>query len=445
MDILRWFSSSYFPQIFNLGLYLGLVMGVLILLRPVLCRLLTPGQRTFLWGTAWVVGFFTVISPGLLGILSGIPLPTFPDLVIPRAENGTPLFVPEIAGAGTYRLVLPGGVVIPFQVSQGMAEALGWLGMVLLAAALVLACYSDRRTWKLSRLGTELDEERCRRLGVTGEDKLVVRLCPGLPTSFVIRRWRRHEIALQKELTEEQLRLVFLHEREHVKRHDPWLQGIAATMVCFHFWNPIIWLAYHFTRRDMELACDRRVLKQLGEAERRAYAHTLVDLACDKLRWGGLTTFGECDASRRVKAATRWAPEDESDDLELRRLLGWAGAVLLALFLLAGGPRDRTITADLVSDLERDGGWTWLAGEMAEQHVVPDEEEPLWIRGDGSSYAKIYILDEEGSWWSALIRRSLYRGHLDARLGRVDLPDTPDLSGCDPVSWEETEGVSGAA
>ena len=76
MDILRWFSGIYFPQIFNLGLYLGLVMGVLILLRPVLCRLLTPGQRTFLWGTAWVVGFFTVISPGLLGILSEIPLPS---------------------------------------------------------------------------------------------------------------------------------------------------------------------------------------------------------------------------------------------------------------------------------------------------------------------------------------------------------------------------------
>lgn len=438
MDILRWFSGIYFPRIFNLGLYLGLVMGVLILLRPVLCRLLTPGQRTFLWGTAWVVGFFTVISPGLLGILSEIPLPSFPELVIPRAENGAPLFVPEIAGAGTYRLALPGGVVIPIQVSQGMAEALGWLGMVLLAAALALACYSDRRTWKLARSGAELDEEQCRRLGVTGEDKLVIRLCPDLPTSFVIRRWRRHEITLQKELTEEQLRLVLLHEREHVRRHDPWLQGIAATMVCFHFWNPLIWLAYHFTRRDMELACDRRVLRRLSKEERRAYAHTLVELACDRPRWGGLTTFGECDACRRVKAAARWAPEDESDDWEPRRLLGWGAAVLLALLLLTGGPRDRAITADLVSDLEQDGGWSWLAGEMAEQSVVPDGEEPLWIRGEGSSYAKVYILDETGSWWSALIRRSLYGGHLDAHLSEMTVPDTPDLSGCDPISRDIT-------
>lgn len=148
---------------------------------------------------------------------------------------------------------------------------------------------------------------------------------------------------------------------------------------------------------------------------------------------------------RRVKAATRWAPEDESDDLDARRLLGWVVVLLLAASLFLGGPWDRTLTVDLVSDLERDGGWTWLAGEMAERNIVPDEEEPLWIRGEGSSYAKIYILDEERTWWSALIRRSLYRGHLDAHLDRVDLPDTPDLSGCDPISWEETEGTSGAA
>ena len=75
---------------------------------------------------------------------------------------------------------------------------------------------------------------------------------------------------------------------------------------------------------------------------------------------------------------------------------------------------------------------------MAQQHVVPDEEEPLWIRGDGSSYAKVYILDEEGSWWSALIRRTLYRGHLDAHLTEMTVPDTPDLTGCDPISWSGT-------
>lgn len=436
MEWLNWFFRDYFIAFINLGLFLGLAMGVLILLRPVTVRLLTPGQRVFLWGTVWFVGAI----PTLFATLAVIPFPSLRELAIPRAEGGYPRFFPEIQTAGAYRLALPGGRVIPFQVSPEWVRALGWLGLLFLAVTLALAIYSDRGVKRMARSGVELDQARYRQLGVTKVDKLVVRLCPNLPTSFVIRRWGRHEIALQKELPEEQLRLVLLHEREHVRRHDPWLQGLAVVAVCFYFWNPVIWLAYHFTRRDMELACDRRVLSQLGEKERRAYAHTLVDLACDKPRWGGLTTFGECDASRRVKAATRWVPEDEADGLEARRLLGWAAAVLLAVFLVAGGPSDWAVTADLVAALEQGGGWSWLAGEMTEQHIVPDKEEPLWIRGDDNGYTHVYFRDEAGSWWKALM--GFYREELDAHLMEMTIPDTPDLSGCDPISWGETEEIS---
>ena len=431
MEWLNGCFRDYFISFLNLGLYLGLAMGVLLLLRPALCRLLAPGQRVFLWGAVWLLGAI----PLLFSTLNGIPLPSLRELAVPRAEMGCPLFFPYLPAAGTYRLALPGGRVIPFQVSQEWVYALGWLGLGFLAVSLLLAAYSDWRVRRMARSGTELDRERYRQLGVAASDRVVVRLCPNLPTSFVIRSWGQHEIALQKELTEEQLRLVLLHEREHVCRHDPWIQGLAGVAVCLYFWNPVLWLAYHFTRRDMELACDRRVLNQLGEAERRAYAHTLVDLACDKPRWGGLTTFGECDASRRVKAAVRWAPEDEADSLELRRLLGWAGAALLALFLVAGGPRDRAITADLVADLEQGGGWSWLAGEMARRQIVPDAEEPLWI-GSDNRYAQIYFRDETGTWWKALM--GFYRGHLDAHLTETPIPDTPDRSDCDPIPWGET-------
>ena len=436
MELLNWLFRDYFIAFINRGLFVGLAMGVLILLRPVTVRLLTPGQRVFLWGTVWFVGAI----PTLLAALAAIPFPSLRELAIPRAEGGDPRFFPEIQTAGAYRLALPGGQVIPFQVSPEWVQALGWLGLLFLAVTLFLAAYSDRGVKRMARSGVELDQARYRQLGVAKVDKLVVRLCPNLPTSFVIRSWGRHEIALQKELPEEQLRLVLLHEREHVRRHDPWLQGLAVVAVCFYFWNPVLWLAYHFTRRDMELACDRRVLSQLGEKERRAYARTLVDLACDSPRWGGLTTFGECDASRRVKAATRWAPEDEADGLESRRLLGWSLAVLMAAFLVVGGPVDRTVTADLVAALEQGGGWSWLAGEMTEQHIVPDKEKPLWIRGDDNGYTHVYFRDEAGSWWKALM--GFYREELDAHLMEMTIPDTPDLSGCDPISWGETEGIS---
>ena len=120
-------------------------------------------------------------------------------------------------------------------------------------------------------------------MGAVRDEDLKLLLCPGLPTSYVVRTGLgRHEIVLQKELPPEQMRLVFLHERAHTARHDPWLQGIITVVLATYFWNPILWAAYYFTRRDMELACDQKVLEMLSEKDRRTYAHTLVELASDR-------------------------------------------------------------------------------------------------------------------------------------------------------------------
>ena len=112
MELLHNFFNSYFNLFLDLGLWCGIVMGIILLLRPVLCRLLTPGQRVFLWGVAWVGG----VAPQLFSLLARIelPVPTLRSLLIPRAEEGYPLFLPVMQEAGTYRLVLPGGATIPF-------------------------------------------------------------------------------------------------------------------------------------------------------------------------------------------------------------------------------------------------------------------------------------------------------------------------------------------
>ena len=127
MELLDYFFHGYFNLYLNLGLWCGMVMGILLLLRPVLCRLLTPGQRVGLWGVGWVAGF----APQLFSHLTRIdlPAPTLRSLLIPRAEEGYPLFLPVMQEAGTYRLVLPGGATIPFSITQKGIETLGWLGL----------------------------------------------------------------------------------------------------------------------------------------------------------------------------------------------------------------------------------------------------------------------------------------------------------------------------
>ena len=58
------------------------------------------------------------------------------------------------------------------------------------------------------------------------------------------------------------------------------------------------------------------------------------------------------------------------------------------------------------------------------------EEVPMHF-----NFAQIYFRDETGTWWKALM--GFYRGHLDAHLTELPIPDTPDRSDCDPIPWGE--------
>ncbi len=418
----------------NCGLLVGMVMGVLLLLRPVTVRLLAPGQRTFLWGAGWMMGF----APNWVLIYSLLPLPfpTFPDLVVPRAEDGYPMFLPLVREAGKQHVALPGGVVVPVSISDKAIFVLGVLGILYLVGILVISMGIDCRVRHLARSGEALSREQYDSLGMAKDQDIIVRLCPGLTTSFVIRGFGKHEIALQQELSREQMRLVLLHEREHVNCHDPWLQGIMTTALAFNFWNPILWAAYYLTRRDMELACDRRVLRRLKEEERREYARTLVELASDKPVFGGLTTFGECDAALRVKAVTQWEPEDESDDFGSRRIIGWMAVIALIVALMLGGPYDKVLPQDVWMDLGEMGAWSVLEQDLAEEGAALASDTMVWMEGD-ETFASLYFQDSAGNWWQAMVRRYLYYGGVEAHLSRCI--NVPELEGYVLASWGQTE------
>ena len=426
-------SASFFMSFLNMGLLVGAVMAVLLLLRPVTVRLLTPGQRVALWGVAWVIGAL----PTVYGLCSRInlPFPTFPDLLVSRAEGIYPGFLPEIKEAGRCYLALPGDRAVPLELSREAIAVVGVLGILYLIGILAGAFRVDIRVRRLARSGVLLDGDQYDSLGLAREEKVIVRLCERLPTSFVIRTGKGHEIALQRELSREQMRLVLLHEREHIRRRDPWLQGLASVSLAVHFWNPVLWAAYYFTRRDMELACDRRVLRILREEERRVYARTLVDLACDKPLFGGVTTFGECDAALRVKAVTQWEPEDESDDCGPRRIIGWMAVIALSVFLVLGGPQDKALTEEVLWNLGQVDAWTVLERELAEEGAAVSSDAPVWLEGE-RHFAFLCFQDNVGNWWKAMVRRYLYHGEVEAHLSAWS--GRPELDGYVPVTWGQT-------
>jgi beta-lactamase regulating signal transducer with metallopeptidase domain len=79
-------------------------------------------------------------------------------------------------------------------------------------------------------------------------------------------------------LSAQELRMVFLHEMAHVRRHDVGLNFLFIAVQFLHWFNPLVWLAIHRIRADRELVCDGMVMSHLPAAQRPHYGQVLLKL-----------------------------------------------------------------------------------------------------------------------------------------------------------------------
>ncbi|MCX6929022.1 MAG: hypothetical protein NT154_38285 [Verrucomicrobia bacterium] len=83
------------------------------------------------------------------------------------------------------------------------------------------------------------------------------------------------------QLTDQDLRLLFLHEMAHVRRQDMLLNLLLMAVQFVHWFNPLLWLGLHRLRADRELVCDAMVLKRTRPEERSDYGSLLLKLLTD--------------------------------------------------------------------------------------------------------------------------------------------------------------------
>lgn len=385
----------------NIGLMMGLTFGVLILLRPITDRLLTPRLRVVVWSVGWFAGFFSNVYR-VLGRISLIPV-SFRSLVVPRTQDigitrdVMHAFLPDVQGPGDYTVALPGGTEFPVHIG---AIFLGVLALVWFGVLIGLLVWDSCQTERLNQIGlrgVKMDEEQRAKYGVDRKDT-VVRLCKGLPTSFVRFGHEksgdgvRFVICLQDDLPEEGMRLVMRHELEHLRQHHPRWKGLIHMAMYFHWWNPILWAAYRLTCRDMELACDEAVMAGLDEKDRRAYARTLVELGAGKPMWGSLTSFGECDAALRVRRVAGWKPRKEWAET-----LSFLLAAVMALFFYCGSWESAEYTAYMeMTDWLNYAQGPQLLTDLREKLGQPDwRPQEVWYWTED----QLVVLDEDGTWY----------------------------------------------
>lgn len=145
-----------------------------------------------------------------------------------------------------------------------------------------------------------------------------------IPSPFVLGVFRP-KIYLPSHLADSELDYILLHERTHIRRLDYLTRALAWLAVSVHWFNPLVWLAFHLAGKDMEMSCDEAVLEQMGRDIRSDYSESLLRLSVKGLPAGPLT-FGGGDPKERI-----------ANVLSYKKPALWAGTAALIVVLCVGG------------------------------------------------------------------------------------------------------------
>lgn len=127
-----------------------------------------------------------------------------------------------------------------------------------------------------------------------------IRLQEGLQTPFLF-GWMQPQIYLPTNLEENEIRYVVAHEKAHIARGDQYTKLLGFILLAVYWFNPLIWVAYVTFCKDVERACDEKVIGGLSSEDRKEYAAVLLRCSTDsKVIITNPLAFGETDVKKRI-------------------------------------------------------------------------------------------------------------------------------------------------
>lgn len=127
-----------------------------------------------------------------------------------------------------------------------------------------------------------------------------------IKTPFVF-GWTQPKIYLSCDLSLEEKEYILVHEEIHVRRKDTLVKTVFYGLVCIHWFNPLVWIAFSAMSADMELSCDEKVLKEKGIHIKKNYATSLLTLASPKVSYSkSQLAFGQGTVKARIKNALNY-------------------------------------------------------------------------------------------------------------------------------------------
>ncbi len=284
--------AAVFLKLLNLSISASWLVLAVLVLRLVSKR--SPKwMNVLLWG---IVALRLVLPFSIESALS----------LIPSAETVSPAAV-QFAPAPT---ITSGVKIIDNAVNPSLSEHFaaaptmsvnplyvwaylaGWVWLIGLGAMLLYALVS------YLRLRRRVSVSLCVRENIY--------LCDAISSPFIL-GVVKPRIYLPSGLDEVQRQNVLSHERAHLARRDHWWKPLGFALLAVYWFNPVLWLAYALLCRDIELACDERVIRTMDESAVKTYSTVL--LACSMPRKAVITcplAFGEVGVKERVRNALHY-------------------------------------------------------------------------------------------------------------------------------------------
>ena len=131
-------------------------------------------------------------------------------------------------------------------------------------------------------------------------------LCDRVASPFIL-GIIRPRIILPSGMAENDMEYVLAHEQAHIKRRDYLWKPLGFVLLAIYWFNPIMWIAYGLLCKDIEMACDEKVIREMGNFDRKAYTTTLLDYSISRRMITACPlAFGESGVSTRIKSVLNY-------------------------------------------------------------------------------------------------------------------------------------------
>lgn len=283
--------EALFLKLFNMSITAGWIVLAVAILR-LLLKKAPKAVTVFLWALVGVRLICPFSFESVLSLIpSGEPIPeavlTGPSFKVDTGISAVDSRVNEYLGDRYFE-----GVTVPAGNGMTVMGVLSVIWLIGIAAMLIYAVVSYIRVYRQVREAVRQDGN--------------IYVCDRISAPFILGVFRP-KIYLPSSIDKQDAEYVIAHERAHLKRRDHLIKPFGFLLLTVYWFNPVMWIAYILLCRDIELACDERVIKELGEQAKKPYSSALINCSMPRRSVAACPlAFGEVGVKSRIKSVLNY-------------------------------------------------------------------------------------------------------------------------------------------